>query len=167
VITSAPIPLGPQHEVDAFDCGQPSLDAWLKRRARPNQLSGASRTFVSCQGGGLVVAFYALASGAISVTASTGRFRRNMPEPIPVIILARLAVARSYQGAGLARALVQDAGRRVLHAAEMVGIRGLIVHSLSDDARNFYLHLGFDPSPLDPMTLMVTLTDLRAALGSP
>ena len=88
-----------------------------------------------------------------------------MPDPIPVVVLARLAVATSYQGQSIGRALFQDAGRRVLHAAEAIGIRGLLVHALADDARNFYLNLGLDPSPLDPMTPMVTIADLKAALA--
>lgn len=87
-----------------------------------------------------------------------------MPDPIPVVVLARLAVAQSHQGKGIAAALFQDAARRVIHAADAIGIRGLLVHALSKDAAAFYQHLGFDPSPLDPLILMVTLADLRASL---
>lgn len=88
-----------------------------------------------------------------------------MPDPIPVVVLARLAVATSHQGQGLGRALFQDAARRALFAAEAIGVRGLIVHALSDSARAFYQQLGLEPSPLDPLTFMTTFTDLRAALG--
>ena len=88
-----------------------------------------------------------------------------MPDPIPVVVLGRLAVARSHQGQGLGRALFQDAARRVIHAAEAIGIRGLLVHALNEEAKAFYLRLGLDESPLEPMTLMVTIADLRAALG--
>lgn len=88
-----------------------------------------------------------------------------MPDPIPVVVLGRLAVARSHQGTGLGRALFQDAARRVIGAADAIGIRGMIVHALSDDARAFYLRLGLVPSPFEPMTLMGTLADLRAAVA--
>ena len=87
-----------------------------------------------------------------------------MPDPVPVVVLGRLAIARSHQRHGLGRALFQDAARRVMHAADAIGIRALLVHALSDEAKAFYLRLGLDASPLDPMTLMVTVADLRAAL---
>jgi GNAT superfamily N-acetyltransferase len=159
----APEPLTEHHKIDAFDSGIASLDEWLKRRAAPNQLSGASRTFVA-RDDDRVVAYYALASSAVAAAATRGRFRRNMPDPIPVVILARLAVARSHQGQGLGRALFQDAAKRVIHAADSIGIRGLLVHAISEEAKAFYLKLGCEVSPLEPMTLMATLTDLRSAL---
>ena len=160
---TAPEPLAVQHDVTSFQSGVEALDTWLKRRAWKNQISGASRTFVVCDGA-RVMGYYALASGAVAVEAAAGRFRRNMPDPIPVVVLGRLAVARSLHGQGLGRALVQDAGRRVLQAADTIGIRGMLVHALSDEAKTFYERVGFDPSPLDPMMLMVTLADLQAAL---
>lgn len=160
---SAPRPLGPHHRTDTFDSGVASLDTWLKRRASTNEASGASRTYVACDGD-TVVGYYALASSAIGVTSVPGRFRRNMPDPIPVVVLARLAVVRLYQGRGLGRALFQDAVERIVHAADSIGVRGMVVHALSEEARAFYLALGLDPSPLDPMTLMATLADLRAGL---
>lgn len=160
---SAPEPLASHHELDAFYCGEPSPDEWLKRRAKANQASGASRTFVVGESG-IVVAYYALASSAVSTVSSPGRFRRNMPDPIPVVVLGRLAVARSHHRLGLGRALFQDAARRVIGAADAIGIRGLIVHALSDDAARFYRRLGLQPSPLDPAILMVTVADLRASL---
>ncbi len=158
-----PEPLRSDHDVAGFDCGVTSLNVWLERRAVANQLSGASRTFVSCKAG-KVVAYYALASSAVVPVAATGHFRRNMPDPVPVVVLGRLAVAISHRGRGLGRALFQDAALRVLHAADAVGIRGLVVHALSDEAKVFDQRLGLDESPLDPMTLMVTLADLRHAL---
>jgi GNAT superfamily N-acetyltransferase len=161
---SAPEPLADHHRLEDFHSGVSSLDDWLKRRARSNQSSGASRTFVVREGDA-VIAYYALASGAVSGVDATGRFRRNMPEPIPVAILARLAVDARFHGRGLGRALFADAARRVLNAADVLGIRGLIVHALSDEARAFYVAVGFDPSPLDPMTLMVTLVDIRLNLS--
>jgi GNAT superfamily N-acetyltransferase len=156
--------LADHHRVEDFTSGEPSLDDWLKRRARANQASGASRTYVVCEGP-KVFGYYALASGALSVESSPGRFRRNMPDPIPVAVLARLAVDRAYQGHGVGRALFRDGARRVAHAADAIGIRGIVVHAISAEARKFYLALGFDPCPQEPMTLVVTLSDVRAALS--
>ncbi|MFA7241842.1 MAG: GNAT family N-acetyltransferase [Sulfuricellaceae bacterium] len=160
---SPPEPLASHHDVGRFSSGMESLDAWLKHRALKNQATGASRTFVVCEGA-RIVAYYALASSAIAAAETPGRFRRNMPNPIPVAILRRLAVDCAFQGKGLGRALVRDAGRRVVQAADTIGIRGLIVQALSVEARTFYEQVGFDSSPLDPMTLMITLADLKASL---
>ena len=157
---SAPEPIGTNHQIGDFSSGIVSLDEWLKRRALANQASGAARTFVVCEAD-KVAGYYALASGAVNVAGAPGRFRRNMPDPIPVVVLARLAVDRAYQGRSLGRALVRDAARRVVNAADAIGIRGIIVHAISDDAKAFYLALGFEPSPIEPMTLMVTLADIR------
>jgi GNAT superfamily N-acetyltransferase len=162
---SSPEPLGDEHQTDSFDSGEPAQDDWLRRRARANQTSGASRTYVVSEGA-RIVAYYALASGAIAQAAVSGRFRRNMPDPIPVVVLARLAVDRNYQGRGLGRALFRDAARRVVHAAGTIGIRGIVVHAISAEAREFYIALGFDPCPAEAMTLMVTLRDIRATLES-
>jgi GNAT superfamily N-acetyltransferase len=159
-----PEPLAEIHDLDGFDSGVSSLDDWLKRRARPNQVSGASRTFVLTEEK-RVVGYYALASGGIAVAASAGRFRRNMPDPVPVAVLGRLAIDLAHQGKGLGRALFRDCAMRVAHAADSIGIRGIIVHAISDEARAFYVALGFDPAPGDPMTLMVTLGDIRKGLA--
>ena len=159
----APEPLTAEHALGAFDSGVLSLDDWLRRRALQNQASGASRTFVVCDSS-QVVAYYALAASAVAPDATPGRFRRNMPDPIPVVVLARLAIARDQQGHGLGRALFQDAANRVIHAADTIGIRGLLVHAISAEAKAFYVRLGLDPSPLEPMTLMPTVADLRATL---
>ena len=159
---TAPEPLGAHHVLERFDSGIATLDEWLRRRAAANQASGASRTYVVCDAPE-VVGYYALASHAVAAVAATGRVRRNMPHP--VVVLGRLAVARSHQGHGLGRALFQDAARRVVTAADVIGIRALLVHALSEEAKAFYLRLGLDPSPLEPMTLMGTLADLRAALS--
>jgi len=152
---TAPQPIHESHHIGAFDCGVPLLDDWLKRRARANQASGASRTYVVCDNQ-RVVAYYALASGAEEIQTATGRVRRNMPEPVPVAVLGRLAIEKTYQGHGLGRALFSDAGQRVLQAADIIGIRGIIVHALSPEAKAFYLALGLESSPLQPMTLMAT-----------
>lgn len=160
----APELLASGHDVGGFDCGVDSLNSWLIRRAVANQASGASRTFVVCEQS-KVAGYYALASSAVVTAAATGRFHRNMPDPIPVVVLGRLAVATSHHGQGLGRALFQNAAVRVINAAETIGIRGLLVHALSEEARAFYLGLGLGFSPLDPMTLMVTVADLRAAIA--
>ena len=164
MLLSAPEPLGTQHQIADFSSGVTSLDEWLKRRALANQASGATRTFVVCEAD-KVVGYYALASGAVSLAATPGRLRRNMPDPIPIVVLARLAVDRSHQGRGLGRALVRDSARRVVNAADVIGIRGIMVHAISEEAKAFYLRLGFELSPIEPMTLMVTLADLRSSIG--
>lgn len=156
---SPPEPLRADHDVSEFVSGVESLDHWLKRRALKNQASGASRTFVACQGQ-RVLAFYALASSAIAVDGASGRLRRNMPDPIPVVVLARLAVDESMKGRGFGRALVRDAVQRVIQAADVIGIRGIVVHALSVEAKRFYEQVGFEQSSLDPMVLMATLNDL-------
>lgn len=160
---TAPEPLTAHHDVQSFMSGVESLDRWLKQRAIKNQTTGASRIFVACDDR-RVLAYYALASSAVTVGAASGRFRRNMPDPIPVVVLGRLAVDHSSQGHGVGRALVRDAGLRVIQAADIIGIRGMIVHALSAEAKAFYERVGFELSPLDPMMLMVTLADLKASL---
>ena len=162
-MVTAPEPLAAHHNVESFSSGVDGLDQWLKRRALRNQTTGASRTYVACDGT-RVLAYYALASSAITAGGAPGRFRRNMPDPIPMVVLGRLAVDRSQQGKGFGRALMRDAGQRVIQAADTIGIRGVLVHALSVEAKAFYERIGFEPSPLDPMMLMVTLSDLKASL---
>jgi len=157
---SAPVPITALHDTTGFSCGTDSLDQWLKRRSLKNQIQGASRTYVVCDGN-RVLAYYALASGAVTSTTATGRFRRNMPDPIPVVVLGRLAVDHALQGKGFGRALIRDAGLRVMQAADAIGIRGMVVQALSVDARNFYEKVGFEPSPLDQHLLMIALADLN------
>jgi GNAT superfamily N-acetyltransferase len=164
VALSAPEPLSDHHVIDDFSSGQISLDDWLKRRARANQASGASRTYVLCDES-RVIGYYALASGAVAVRVVPGRFRRNMPNPIPVVVLARLAIDQAWQGRGIGRALFNDASRRVLQAADAIGIRGIVVQAISDEAKKFYMAVGFDPCPDEPDTLVVTLADIRAAMA--
>ena len=173
---SAPARLDGTHDLDGFDCGVPALDHWLMRRARNNAADGASHTYVvtdaslppTTSSGQPVIAYYALAAGAVSIATAHGRFRRNMPDPIPVVVLARLAIDRRRQGRGLGRAMFRDAGLRVLQAADIIGVRGLLADAISDDAKAFYLAIGMAVSPIAPMTLLVTLSDLRASLhGAP
>jgi GNAT superfamily N-acetyltransferase len=157
---SAPEPLSENHLVDRFACGEPSLDDWLRRRALANQASGASRTFVTCRDA-QVVGYYALAAGAITSHEAPGRLRRNMPDPIPAMVLGRLAIDRREQGKGLGAALLRDAVARTRRLAQEAGIAGMLVHALSEDAKRFYEHWGFIESPYNPMTLVARLKDLK------
>jgi GNAT superfamily N-acetyltransferase len=159
VISSAPEALRDEHETEHFDSGVPLLDDWLKRRAHSNQASGASRTYVVTEDG-RVVGYYCLASGALGVVDAPGPIRRNMPDPIPMVILGRLAVDKSAQGGGLGAALLQDATIRAAEAAAIIGVRGILVHAISDKAKAFYEYYGFVSSPTMPMTLVFSLKGL-------
>jgi GNAT superfamily N-acetyltransferase len=154
---SAPQPLAADHRTEGFSCGEASLDEWLRRRALVNQTTGASRTFVVTNDQGQVLAYYALAAGAVSRQEPPGSIRRNMPEPIPVMVLARLAVDQRLQGRQVGGALLKDALRRAAAVAQNVGVRALLVHALNEHARQFYIHYGFVASPVNPMTLMLAL----------
>ena len=159
----APVPITPEHDVSGFSCGHETLDLWLRRRAVSNQETGASRTYVVTDGA-RVLAFYALASGALAAGEATGRSRRNMPDPVPVVVLARLAVDHSVHGRGLGRALFRDAALKVISASGVLGLRGMIAHAVSDEAAAFYAALGLSAMAAEPRTLMVTVDQLRAAL---
>lgn len=143
--------------MDAFDCGETLLDEWLKRRSLGNQASGASRTFVVADETGRVLGYYSLAAGAVAHEVATGGIRRNMPDPVPVLVLGRLAVDRSAQGTRLGGALLQDAVKRAMSVAKDAGVRALLVHALHDKAKIFYEHYGFQPSSVHPMMLMLRL----------
>lgn len=153
----APVPLAPHHGCDAFDCGEKVLDDWLKRRALVNHLSGASRTFVVADPAGRIYGYYALAAGAVAHAMATGPVRRNMPDPVPVLVLARLAVDQQAQGMKLGAALLKDALARASMVAQNAGVRALLVHAMSERARQFYEYYGFQASPLQAMTLMLRL----------
>jgi len=142
--------------LSAFDSGVSELDDWLRRRALANQLSGASRTYVLTSDS-VVAGYYALASGALSLAEAPGRIRRNMPDPIPVVVLARLAIGTAWQGQGLGAALLRDAVVRCQGAAEIIGVRAVIVRAMSEDAKRFYLRYGFVPTTIDPMLLAFPL----------
>lgn len=157
----APAPLAAQHLVDGFACGEPVLDHWLQRRALANQGSGASRTFVVTDDTLHVMGYYALAAGAVAHDNTTRSIRQNMPDPIPVMVLARLAVDLRAQGMQMGAALLQDALHRSMHVAQHTGVRALLVHALNYKARAFYEHYGFRASPVNAMTLMMQLPQLR------
>ncbi|QFY88613.1 GNAT family N-acetyltransferase [Magnetovirga frankeli] len=157
----APQPLATTQVLDQFACGESSLDEWLKRRALTNQLSGASRTFVVTDQDDRVFGYYAMAAGAVSHQATTSSVRRNMPDPVPVLVLARLAIDHRAQGRKLGTALLQDAVNRAVAVSQNAGVRALLVHALHDPAKRFYEHYGFRESPQQPMTLMLRLNSVK------
>lgn len=164
---TGPVPLGPEHQVDRFDCGSPAQTEWLRRWARVGQDAGTARVYVSTPAGSrTVVGYYALATGAVAQADATARVRAGAGRyPISVIILTRLGVDLSVQGQGLGRSLVRDALLRVEQAADLVGVRALLIHAESSGARDFYQRVAeFEESPSDPLHLLLTLADLRAAL---
>ncbi len=153
---TAPVPITAAHILTDFNCGVSSLNDWLKRQALKNELSGASRTFVSCKDR-RVVGFYALAAGSVNRKEAPGKIKHNMPEPIHVMILGRLAIDIQWQKKGVGRGLLKDGVLRTIKAAKHAGIRAMIVHALSEDARIFYLRHGFQESPLNHFTLMLPI----------
>jgi GNAT superfamily N-acetyltransferase len=159
-----PEKLNSAHRIESFNSGNSQLDDWLRRRALKNEAEGASRTYVLCAGE-VVVAYY-LANGAVAQTIATGRVRRNMPDPVPVMVIGRLAVDLHWQGKGIGRALLRDAMLRTLQAAEIAGVRAILVHAISEEAKQFYEQCGFTASSLAPMTLMVNVKDARESLNS-
>lgn len=161
-----PRPLKPDDDLSDFDCGEPDLDDWLRKKAIKNEAEGASRTYIVCEArSNRVVAYYCLAAGAVQRASAPGGVRRNMPEPIPVMVLGRLAVHRSFHGRGVGSGLLRDALLRTLQAADIAGIRALLVHALSPAARAFYEQRGFQRSPVDPDTLMLRLSEAKRITG--
>lgn len=161
---SPPQKLSPEHDLSEFDCGEPALDDWLRRWAARNEDRGASRTYVVCAGE-KVAGYYSLAVGAVTHDESPGRIKRNMPDPVPVMILGRLAVDQAFQRQRIGAGLLRDAVLRTLQAAEIAGIRAMLVHAISERAKRFYEARGFRASPVDPMTLMITLSEAERILG--
>ena len=161
MILRAPAPLVPEHRTDDFGCGEPVLDEWLRRRALVNQATGASRTFVVADGDRAVLGFSALAVGAVAHHDAARAIRQNMPDPVPVMVRARLAAYLRAQGMNLGSALLQDALHRTLQVSGNAGVRALLVHALHERARQFYEHFGFRASPSRPMTLMLRIDRKR------
>ncbi|MHB8810927.1 MAG: GNAT family N-acetyltransferase [Desulfobulbaceae bacterium] len=160
---TAPAPISSKHNLADFNCGVSSLNDWLKRQALKNEGSGASRTFVACKGL-QVIGFYSLAAGSVHRQQTPGKIKRRMPEPIPVMILGRLAVDVHWQKKGIGRGLLKDAVSRTIQAAQYAGMRALVAHALSEDARLFYHRHGFQESPLNQYTLMLPLKSLNLSL---
>lgn len=157
---SAPVPLAEGHALEMFDCGEVGLNEWLKKRALRNNIAGASRTYVVCHGKE-VVGYYCLAAGAIGHKEAPKALRRNMPDPVPVLVLGRLAVHKNYHNRGIGSALLRDALLRALQASTIAGVAALLVHALSEPAKRFYLSRGFLESPVNPMTLCVMLATVE------
>jgi GNAT superfamily N-acetyltransferase len=158
-------PLSEAHNTRRFDCGtHESLNDWLKRFALTNQKSESARTYVVHRDG-IVVGYYSISAGSVSLADASPRISKGLAKhPIPVILLARLAVDRTEKGTGLGKALLKDALARIAHAADIVGARAVIVHAIDEQARNFYEHFGFEPSPIHQLQLMLLMKDLRRAL---
>ena len=160
-----PRPLERKDRRDGFSCGVPSLDTWLSEHAPAADAAGSARTYVVVDEDRRVVAYYALTVASLEREAATGRAARGMPRhPIPAMLLARLAVDESPQGNGLRATLLADALHRTLRVAAETGIRLLLVHAIDEQARAFYLHYGFEPSPSDPMNLQLLVKDVRATI---
>ncbi len=152
-----PEPLDAAHLREDFDCGVETLDDWLRRRALANHASGASRVYVATDESRRVAGYYALSAASIALTAATPRLRRNMPDPIPMALIGRLAVDRRWRGRGVGAGLLQDALGRIAAAAQVLGVRGVFVHALSDEAATFYRRYGFEPAPGEPHLLAMPL----------
>ena len=158
-------PIDAGHAVDRFDCGIEALNRFLIRFALSNHHAGSSRTYVALSGDS-VVGYYSLTVGEIAYADAPERLAKGLPRhPVPLMLLARLAVATPWQGRGLGSGLLKDAIRRTLQASEIAGIRALAVHAKDESARSFYEHYGFLPSPTDPLHLFLLIKDLKRIIG--
>ena len=158
--------LDASHEVDAFDCGKEPLDRFLQRHALVNQKAGSAQTYVVCRREQRVAGYYSLAVGAVEHADAPGRVGKGLARhPIPVMLLARLAIDRSEHRKGLGKALLKDALLRTAQAADIAGIRAMLVHAKDDEARAWDDQFDFEPSPTDPYHLFLLMKDLRALLG--
>lgn len=165
---STPEPLRGKHSTEGFECGETSLDVWIGNHARQAEASGSARAFVTTEDGRKVVGFYALAAASVRPKDATERLLRGQPkrQPVPVILLARLAVDLDHQGNQLGRSLLQDALLRCATAAGSIGARAVIVHAVSDGAVRFYERFGFEPSPTDHRHLVLLMKDLRKLIAA-
>ena len=163
---SAPQPLAGHHDLAGFDSGVLSLDDWLKRRAARSQASGSCRTYVVCERE-TVIGYYCLAAGAIGHAHAPSTMKRNRPDPVPVLVLGRLAIHKNHHQKGIGTALLNDAIRRAMQAADIAGVTAMLVHTISEQARRFYLSRGFIESPVQPMTLCLMLATVDQALREP
>ena len=159
-----PEKLSATHVLSDVDSGEPVLDEWLRRRALHNEANGSSRTYVVCEGA-KVVGYYTPAVGAVVHAVAPGRVRRNMSDPLPVMVLGRLAVDQGHQRRGIGTGLLRDAVLRTVQAAGIAGIRAILVHAISAAAKRFYEACGFIASPIDPLTVMITVAEAEKMLG--
>ncbi|MBK4737398.1 GNAT family N-acetyltransferase [Noviherbaspirillum pedocola] len=162
---SAPAPLAAEHRLESFDCGKPSLDEWLRRHARQAQASGSAKTFIVADAD-RAAGYFSLAVGQIESISAPDRVKKGMGQyPIPVIVLARLAVCRHYQGQGIGAGMLKDAVRRTLRIAEQAGVRAMLTHPIDDAAAKFYSRFGFIASPLQERQMLLLLKDARRFAG--
>lgn len=162
---NAPVLLSSSHEVETFDCGEEALNTYLKKFALINNQNSSSRTYVALRAN-RVVGYYTLTPGSVTKEQSPQRIGKGLANhPVPVIILARLAVDKTEQGAGLGKGLLQDALLKVIHAAEIIGGRALLIHAKNEQAKSFYERFGFESSPIDPFHLYLLLKDIRKTLN--
>jgi predicted N-acetyltransferase YhbS len=150
------------HVVEGFECGDESLDAWLIDRALRNQADRSSRTWVVSDGG-RVVAYYASSAAVVLRIEATKRAARNQPDPLPAVLLGRLAVDRRYQGRGLGGALLKHFIVKSIEVAELIGVRVVLVHAKDSVVAAFYAGFGFEPSPIDELTMMLLVKDIAAS----
>jgi GNAT superfamily N-acetyltransferase len=169
VAYARPEPLAVYHELSAFACGESALDEWLTRHARASHASGGARVFVTAHSDdpAKVVGYYALAAAQVEAANATPRLLMGQPQAraVPVVLLARLAVDRGHQARRVGRSLLRDAMLRVVQASDPIGVRALLVHAKHDRARDWYLRFGFEPSPSDPLHLVLLLKDLKKILA--
>lgn len=159
-----PEPLGLAHKLDGFDCGDESLNFWLRKHAWRNEASGASRCFVLCEGAA-ILGFYTISAAGIARDAAPKAVRRNAPNPVPALLIGRLGVDLSVQGRGLGKALLKDAMIRASVIAKNAGVALVFLHALSETAKRFYLSRGFVESPLQPMTMCMTMATIASILS--
>ena len=161
-----PAPLNATHDLSAFDCEVPALNDYLKKFALANQSGQTARTYVATRGR-RVVGYFTLAAGSVRREESPARVAKGLAaHPVPVILLARLAVDRNERGKGLGAGLLKDALLRAVQAADIIGCRAVMVHAKDDPAKSFYQHFGFEPSPGDPFRLLLLMKDIKASLPS-
>lgn len=156
--------LAASDHVDSFDCGQPDLNRYLQRYAWNNQKANSAQTYITCADSS-VAGFYSLSVAGVDHASSPDRVIKGLARhPVPVMLLGRLAVDLGFQKHGLGAALLKDALLRTLQAADIAGIRAVIVHAKNEDARQWYLRFGFEPGPINPMQLFLLLKDIQHAV---
>lgn len=163
-----PRPLSADDTFVTFDCGEPALNEWLRSRALKNETTGASRTFVTVETeSGNVAGYYCLSAGSLALEHAAGRVKRNMPSPIPVVLIGRLAVDERFTGRGLGASLLQHAVLKGIEASRIVGARAFVVDALNDDAERFYRRFGFElMAPASKRTMFLLVTDAEATIAS-
>lgn len=159
-VMDAPAPLEASHNLARFSCGKPSLDEWLQKRALANQKSGATNTYVVIQNR-QVIGYYSLALASINRSEAPGRMKNNAPTSLPMMLLARLAVKTDFQGRGIGPGMLKDAIQRTVLVSQQAGVMGLLAHALDEEAKQFYTQYGFRESPLNPLTLILPIKDMK------